>query len=154
MINALCHPVKEINAICIACFLIRWKQKEVPGTAKHSLAVSKSILGGCEACLKSILYFGVFRLYHLHWVADITAKYIPLPGNRLGISLLPFIFSKKTSIKVSCSGSRYIIEGRWVIDAEFQVSLLAVSSSSLGFCSYDIYHIKLVQILQKHAGLS
>jgi len=47
VINALCHTVKEINALCTARLLIGWKQKEVPGTTEQSLAVSKSVLGGC-----------------------------------------------------------------------------------------------------------
>lgn len=47
VINALFHIVKEIIVQCIACFLIRWRQKEVPDTAEQSLAVSKNMLCGC-----------------------------------------------------------------------------------------------------------
>lgn len=46
VINVLFCIVKEIIVQCIACFLIRWRQKEVPGTAEQSLAVSKNMLLG------------------------------------------------------------------------------------------------------------
>jgi len=47
VINVLCRIVKEIIVLCIACYLIRWRQKEVSGTAEQSLAVSKNMLCGC-----------------------------------------------------------------------------------------------------------